>query len=125
MKVTVENNVKEYILDKIKDVYIGFNDNVEVRLNQIIDYDIDLNNEHDSTISFTNALNNVEMENHFKGKKSRIIYVRIDAIGWNPDESSFDVFYDIPCDMKIKNLRISGEYDGFGDMHVELEGVVR
>ena len=54
MKVITENNVNEYILDRIKKVYIGFDDNIEVELNNIIEYDIDLDNIDMSMLEFTN-----------------------------------------------------------------------
>mgnify|MGYP003295047072 CR=1 FL=1 len=37
-----ENNVEEYILDRIKKVYIRFDDDIEVKLEHITEYDIDL-----------------------------------------------------------------------------------
>ena len=120
MKVTVENNINEYILNRIKNVYIGFDDNVEVKLDQISDYDINLDKIDSSIIELTNILGNVELQNHFKGK-SRIIYVHIEFVGIDiTGEQEFKVLYDIPCDMVIRNLRICS-----GDMFVELEGIVK
>ena len=106
---------------------IGFRDNTEVTLKSIIDYDIDLDKIELCTIGLTNALSDVEIENHFKGNESnQIIYVRICAAGVNLDGELFNVFYDIPCDMTIRRLRINGENrETYGQMFIELEGVIR
>lgn len=127
MKVTVENNVNEYVLDRIKNVYIGFDDNTEVKLNQIVDFNIDLDNIDISTISLTNALENVEIINHFKGNKiNDIFYVCIEAFALNPiDCNVLKVSYDIPCEMKIKRLRTDGGTGRCGEMYFELEGFVK
>lgn len=125
MKVTTGNNVKQFSLSRIKAVYIGFDDNTEVTLNQIVDYDIDLDRIDCSTIEFTNTLDNVEIENHFS-KNSHIICVRIDGIGYLPDsDKETTVFYDIPCDMKIRRLRMNGDIGTCQNMFVGLEGIVK
>ena len=127
MKVIVENNVKQFVLDRINKVYIGFDDNVEVSLDQIIDYDIDLDRVDCCSIGFTNAISDVEMINHFKGdNKSKIIYVKIEATGMSiSDCRKNDVLYDIPCEMIIRRLRTNGEINNIGNMFVELEGFVK
>ena len=127
MKVTTENNINEYILDRIKKVYIGFDDNTEVKLDNVVEYDIDLDNFDMSIIEITNALFNVEIENRFKGKKSNhIIYIHIEATGVTPYENeSLDVFYDIPCDMKIRRYRTNASHINIGNMFVELEGFIK
>lgn len=127
MKVKTERNIKEFILHKINKVFIGFDDNIEVELNNIVDYDIDLDNIEYSTIGVTNFLSNKEIENHFVGNKTKdIIYVRIEAEGIIPHSAELiDVFYNIPCDMKIRRLRFSGDNNGQGNMFIELEGFVR
>lgn len=127
MKITIENNAKEYFIDRIQNVYIGFDDNVEVKLNQIVEYDIDLDNTDCSTIEFRNAFNSTEIENHFKGNsKNHIIYIRIELLAVNPiDMKNLKVFYDIPCNMVIKRLKSYGDYTEIGGMHIELEGVIK
>lgn len=128
MKITTENNVKNFILDRIKNVYIGFNDNVEVKLNSITDFDIDLSDGYNSTIELTNTFENIEIINHFNSTNSRIIYVYIEAIGICMRDCAgydIDVYYDIPCDMKISRLRIDGDLHETGNMLVELEGLVK
>ena len=125
MKVTTENNAKQFALDRIKKVYIGFDDNIEVTLNYIKDYNIDLDRIDCSTIEITNALDNVEIENHFS-KDSHIIYVHIEASGvLIESDEIIDVFYDIPCDMKIRRFKISADVGTCQDMFVELEGIVK
>ena len=126
MKVTVENNVKQYILDKINKVYIGFNDNTEVKLDAIEEFYIDLSNDY-STIELTNVFEDIEIINHFNSiKPTSIIYVHIEAIGWffkdGTGNECCGVYYDIPCDMKIGKLRIDGAEH---NMSIELEGIVK
>lgn len=128
MKITTEDNVKVYILDRINKVYIGFDDNTEVELNQITEHDIDLDNIDISTISFGNLLFDVEIQNHFKGNKSNhVIHIHIEAIGIDPvNTNQFNVFYDIPCDMKIRRFATNRHCrEVLGDMFIELEGVVK
>lgn len=127
MKVTVENNVEKFILESIATVCIGFDDNTEVTLREIMDYDIDLDKIESSTIGLTNAFTDVEIENHFRGyKRNQIIYVHIYARGVdNLSGERLDVFYDIPCDMVIRKLRINGGNREIGSMFIELEGFIR
>ena len=127
MKVTVENNVEKFILESIKTVCIGFDDNTEVTLRAIVDYDIDLDKIESSTIGLTNAFTDVEIENHFRGNKhNQIIYIHIYARGVdNLSGECLDVFYDIPCDMVIRRLRMNGDNREVGTMFIELEGFIR
>lgn len=127
MKITTENNVSEFILDKINNVYIGFDD-TEIILKDIVEYDIDLDRVDCSTIEFTNAFSNVELENYFIGNKNNnIIYVHIEASGIVMENyvcRNIDVYYDIPCKMTIRRLRSHGNYKDAGNMFVQLEGFV-
>lgn len=127
MKVTIENNITEYVITKIKDICIGFDDNTEIKLKQIVEYDLDLDSIYNTTISFINAYQNAELENHFKGnKRNHIIYVHIDAFAATPDGmGDFRVCYDIPCDMTIRRLETNGDRSTVGAMVVELEGIVK
>ena len=126
MKVTIENNGKEFILCKIESVHIGFDDNTEVKLSNIVDYDIDLNRGNYSTISFTDVFHNVQIENHFS-KNSKIIYIHINGKGLadRDFDNEINVLYDIPCDMKIIRFRTDGNPTECGSMFIELEGIVK
>ena len=129
MTVTTENNIKQYVLYKIKTLRIGFDDNTEVKLDQITNYELNLDKIDTSTIELTNMLGNIELENHFIGnKRNRIIYVYIEAVGVDALTSQeFKVFYDIPCDMIIRRLKIYNccSNSSYGDMFVELEGIIK
>ena len=129
MKITTEYyDVQNFILNRIDKIYIGFNDNIDVKLTNITEYDINLNNECSSTIEFSNVFTNIELANHFRSN-SRIIYVRIEAFGIIADKNNYGkhtaVFYDIPCNMVISRLRISRNSDDCSEMYVELEGLVK
>lgn len=128
MKITVENDVTQFVLCEINCVYIEFSDGIEAKLDCITDYDIDLDNIDCSIIGLTNTFFNTEIENRFKGKKSNhVILVHIEATGIDKNDgyTRLNVFYDIPCDMKIRRLRINGDRSNFGSMFVELEGFVK
>lgn len=126
MKVTTENNVRQFILKQIESVYIGFDDNIEVKLSNIVDYDIDLNRTSYSTIDLTDVLHDVQIENHFN-KNSKIIHIHIEGKGVVVEDcdKEFDVLYDIPCDMKIIKFRTTGSFTECGNMFIELEGIVK
>lgn len=126
MKITTDDNIEQFILLDLIKVCITFDDDVEVKLNNIIDYDIDLNKIESSTIELTTESSSVDIENRFKGKKSNHInLIHIEAKGYVGDENKdINVFYDIPCNMTIRRLRINGCYEGVGKMFVSLEGFV-
>ena len=48
--------INEYILNRIKNVYIGFDDNVEVKLNQISDYDINYSYWNENIINLSKTV---------------------------------------------------------------------
>lgn len=127
MKITTEDNVKQFILYRINAIYIGFDDNVEVKLDQISDWDFDFDKIELSTIEFTNVSNDVELESHFVGNKlNKIIYIHIDALGLLPErDEECRVFYDIPCNMYIRRLKMNGDMSDCGGMLVELEGSLK
>lgn len=127
MKVTTKNNEKQFILDEIKAVYIGFDDNTEVKLNRITEYDIDLDKIEESFIELTNAAVDVEIENHFVGNKNNhIIYVDIEALGFEIGScKTVEVSYNITCDMHIRKLRTHGEYKEATSMFIQLEGFIK
>lgn len=125
MKVITKDNVKQFIFDKIQRVYIGFDDNTKVKLEQISEFDIDLDKFGTSTIEVTNGLHDIEIKNQFS-KNNHVVSVYIEAKGAKlQDCEPIDIFYDIPCDMKIRRLRINGDYESYPDMFIMLEGIVK
>lgn len=127
MKITTEDNVKQFILYRINAIYIGFDDNVKVKLDQISDWDFDFDKIELSTIEFTNVSNDVELESHFIGNKpNKIIHMHIDALGLLPErDEECRIFYDIPCNMHIRRLKMNGDMTDCGGMFVELEGFLK
>lgn len=129
MKVTTENNVENFVLYEINSVYLLFNDEVEVELNNIIEYDFDFDKIECSTIELLNELNNSEIENRFGARKNNhITFIHIEATGVCLGEDcgkDVKVFYDIPCDMKIRRLRVNGNKDCICNMFISLEGFVK
>ena len=126
MKITIDDNIEQFILLDLIEVCITFDDDSEVKLNNITDYDIDLNKIENSTIELTTEFSSAELENRFKGKKiNHINLIHIEAKGYVAGEDKdINVFYDIPCDMTIRRLRINGCYEEVGKMFVSLEGFV-
>ena len=124
MKITTENNIKQFILNRINRVYIKFSDDVEIKLDKIIDYDLDIDSNDISTIELTSAMQDCEIINRFNDKKkNRITFIHIEGISCSSDECSVDAFYDIRCIMKIRKLRINNN-DCCANMFIELEGIV-
>ena len=83
MKITTDNNIDQFILLDLNKVYITFDDDSEVKLNNITDYDIDLNKIENSTIELTTEFSSAELENRFKGKKiNHINLIHIEAKGY-------------------------------------------
>jgi len=128
MKMTAENNTEQFVLDDINTVYIGFDDNTEVKLDKIIEYDIDLDKIEHSFIELTNAETDTEIVNHFVGnKKNHVIYVDVKGKGFDiKNNKEIDVYYKIPCNMHMRKLRTHGECrEEVGRMFIQLEGFIK
>lgn len=127
MNILTKKDLEKYFIHNVKQVYIEFDDGCKVSLDQISQYDLDLDNDTNSIISFTNILENRELENRFNGRQSnRIVYVQINANAVTIDDcDEFPVLYNIPCDMKIRRLNCRWKYDNYSHIRVELEGVVK
>jgi hypothetical protein len=124
MKITTEEKVKDFILDRVNLAILTFDDDTEIKLTEITDIDIDLNKLEISYINFTNALHNVELENCFS-KNKKITHVYLETRSFLVDCTDLKVFYDIQCDMRINRLRINIPSNDVDDMYVELEGFVK
>ena len=124
MKLTTDDNVDEFLMSDINKVYITFTNKEEVILKSITDWDINLDPINYSTISFTNAFQNKELIQHFD-KKEIVEFIHIEGRGIKADDHNYiDLFYDIPCHMKIQRVCVDGGYSNCGKTFVEFEGVV-
>ena len=128
MKVTVEDNVKDYILDKIIKMCLTFDDDTEVWLIDIQDIDMSLDKIDTSYINFTTIVHSVQLENYFS-KKNYIkrIYTEntyADITDGVATEVKEDMIYEFPCHMQIRKLGINNSLDEVPNMYVELEGFV-
>ena len=121
MKLTIEDNFKEFVFDHVKSVILTFEDNTEIKLSQVTDIDIDLNRLSKSYIYVTSAIDDSELENCYS-KDKRITHVYLEPHSVNIMDCNYiKSFYDIPCDMKINRLRFGCSKEP-GDMYFELEG---
>lgn len=127
MKMTIDKNTKQFVFDRAKTIRIGFSDNIEVKLDQIINYDLDLDVVGESTIDITSALFDVDVINRFqRNGSSRVIYVEIEMIGYDIETNYYPIVtYRIPCDMKITKFRMDASYGVASQMNIQLEGIVR
>lgn len=124
MKVTSENN-KQIILYGIKSLTIVFKDKTEVVLNHIRTYDLDLKANELSSITLSNALYDVEIINHFIGNKCNTIdflHIEWNAYDLETGEIESPIFYDIPCFMKIYDLRLFALDEDSSDMNIVIKG---
>lgn len=121
MKVT--SDIKEGVMESIDKIILTFEDNVEIELNQIINYDIDLDCIEYSSIELTNALVNHDLLNRFKAKE-RTIKIKLIHIEYNIcqiiDGKVNKSYLDIPCQMCLRRCRIDG--DACGKMFISIEG---
>ena len=127
MKLT--SDIQNGFLRNIKSITIVFEDNEEVILDNIYDFDFDLDSIESSWIDVTNAYINKTLVDRFASKKenSKIKHININYINLDIkyQEAIFDAFIDIPCCMSIRKLRINGDTDSCGKMYVRLEGWVK
>jgi hypothetical protein len=125
--MTIDRNTKQFVFDRAKTIRIGFSDNIEVKLDQIINYDLDLDVVGESTIDITSALFDVDVINRFqRNSSSRVIYVEIEMIGYDIETNYYPIVtYRIPCDMKIIKFRMDTSYGVSSEMRIQLEGIVR
>ena len=123
------SDIQNGILCNIKSITIVFEDNEAVVLNNIYDFDFDLDSIESSWIDVTNAYINKILVNRFASKKenSKIKHININYINLDIkyQEAILDTFIDIPCCMIIRKLRIDGDTDRYGKMYVRLEGMVK
>ena len=127
MKLT--SDIQNGILCNIKSITIVFEDNEAVVLNNIYDFDFDLDSIESSWIDITNAYINKTLVDRFAIKKGhpKIKHININYASLDTTycEDILDTFIDIPCCMIIRKLRIDGDTDRYGKMYVRLEGLVK
>ena len=123
MKVTSDN--KQFILDRINKVILCFKDGYEITLNQIMNYDFDLDRFETSTIQITNTLTDKEMLHRFGKLENDADIITLVHIEGDIQTKNNIIMIDIPCNMYIRRLRTEGEFGRIGIMSVELEGWVK
>ena len=120
------SKIKKGIMTQINKIILVFKDDIEIELNEIIDYDINLDYIDVSTIELTNMFLNNELLNRFKSKKNKITLIHIEYEIYDVDKKiSEKVFLDIPCYMKIECCRISGDNNNIGTMHIVIDGGIQ
>lgn len=121
MKVTNEHK-KDYILDRCMKAILIFVDGVEVVLDQISMYRLDLNKTGLSSINLTNCFFNNTLLEHWNKSKVNLLHLEIRSIDPVIDNQEITML-DISCLMDIVNLDID-EDNVCPDMKLLLEGVV-
>lgn len=123
MKMTSEIN--KFIFDRIYKIILCFQDEHEIILEQIFDWDFDFDKMDSSCIDFTNVIIDKELFERFCVDDNIVsIHIEgkcVDILAANGDI----VMIDVPCNMRIRGLRINGSYDTGTNMSVQLEGMVQ
>lgn len=126
MEIKVNNNIEDYYIIDILNVYIGFEDKTEARIRCVKSYEIYLNDE-ESNLTFYSNLNNAEILNHFTGNKTNHIeYVNLEAKIGIPETSDTYMMYQlIPCDMEIVSYDTSRLVGEENYVMISLEGNIK
>lgn len=122
MRVT--SNMEVGIIDRVQYIALTFEDDTELRLGEVVEYDLDLDNIDYSTISFATAFIYDEILTQFNKKEIRRIRINFLEIDANDLERKEKLVLDMPCRMKIRRCRINGDMHTVPNMYVELEGMV-
>lgn len=132
MRIITKNNIEEYYIERVVDVYIGFEDFSEARLSSVSNLDIYLTDDEFSIIKLESNFCNEEIMNHLKGnKKNHVTYVNMELEILHPVEKESGIpessiaYQLIPCDMKITGASIHDVKDNLGIFTVELMGKVK
>ena len=124
MKITSDN--KQFIFDRIHKIILCFEDGCEVTLDQVTEWDFDLDRCDYSYIDLTNIFVDKELVNRFCTNKERINFIHIEGQGYEFYSASNDVIMiDIQCNMRIRKVRLNGNVEGCSKMYVQLEGTVK
>lgn len=119
MKVTSDN--KQFLFYKIKKIILCFEDGCEVVLDQVKEWDFDLDRCDCSYIDFINMLVSKEIIDRFCTNKEHIKFVHIEGEGYEVEDT---VMVNMQCYMRIRKLRLNGDIESATEMHVQLEGKV-
>lgn len=122
MKMT--SDIKKFIFNRVYKIILRFQDEREIAMEQIIDWDFDFDQIDESCIDFTNAIVDKEIFDRFS-TDDNIILLHIE--GKSVDMLAINdnvVMMDVPCNMHIRKVRINGSFDTAANMNVQLEGMV-
>lgn len=126
MKIITKNNMEEYMITGIVNVYICFEDLSEARLSCVLDTDTYLTHDEFSIFKFESRFCNEEIESHFVGNKfNHVTYVNmeLEVIDKKGKECS-TAYWIVPCDMKITGYNVHSE-KGESCTTIELMGRVK
>ena len=123
MKLTSENKNECY--NYAKKVILTFENDKEIELKYITDYDIDLCRNSSSTVYLTSGVTNVDLSNIVTKKNNvKMLHFEFNSVDIeNPTELT-ESFLDISCNMKIVRYRLSADKASVSEMYIELDGVV-
>lgn len=132
MRIITKNNIEEYYIERIVNVYIGFEDFSEARLSSVSDLDMCLTNGDFSVIRLESDFCNEEIMDHLKGNKvNHVTYVNMELEILHPLEKGSNIpessiaYQLIPCDMEITECSIYDVKEKLGVFTVELMGKVK
>lgn len=119
MKLTAD--AEQFIFCDIKRVVIEFMDGYKVTLNSIKEHYIDFQKDEKSRIEIQSNFMDKELFNRFFTDDD-IAYLYIEVTGGDLDGNEVTGVFDIPCDMRIKAIRMDGDVESATKIYVCLEG---
>ena len=120
----VISNMEVGLIDRVQYVELTFEDDTKLRLGEVLEYDLDLDNIDCSTISFTTAFIYDGALAKFNKKEIKRVCINFAEIDVNDLERKEKLVLDMQCRMKIRRCRINGDMHSVPNMYVELEGMV-
>ena len=110
------------IISHIKSVILTFDDQGEIVLDTITDYDMEFNKTEINIVEFAHCSIDKDIIAKYSDSVN-IKNIHINMVIYNIKTNKTRVsFLDIPCNMKIKSLRYKGGRDIVSDCTMVLEG---
>lgn len=119
MKLTA--SAEQFIFTNIKKVIMEFTDGYKITIDDIKEYYIDFQKNEKSRIEIQNTIMDRELFNRFCIDDD-IEYLYIEGTCVDLDENEITGVFDIPCDMRIKAIRMDGDVESATKVYVCLEG---
>lgn len=120
----MSSDMNKFIFDRVYKIILRFQDEYEIILDQISEWNFDFDKNDKARIDFINVIVNKEIFDRFC-IDDNIIFLHIEGKGMDMlAEKDNVVMIDVPCNMYIRKVKMNGGFDSVTDMYVHLEGTV-